>query len=457
MLVAHPGAELYGSDRVVLESVRALAAAGCAVTVALPGPGPLVAHLERAGAEVVRCPSPVLRRAVARPRGALALAATAARAVPAGLALLRSTRADVVLVNTVTLPLWLVLARAARRPALCHVHEAEGSAHPLVRRALAAPVRLATTVLVNSVFARDVLLGAAPGLAGRTAVLANPVPGPPAPGPPAASAPAAPVASVPPAPPAAREVLDAPVRLVCVGRLSPRKGSEVALEALALLVARGVEARLDLVGDVFEGYAWFAQRLRRRAAAPDLAGRVTFAGAVADVWPHLAGADVALVPSTGDEPFGNTAVEAVLAARPLVVSDTTGLREAAAGYGCAVAVAPGDAGALADGVRAVLADWPARRAAAVADARTAARRHDPRRYAEHLVAAVAAAAGTAGAANGVGTAGGVGTANGVGTAGGVGTANGVGTAGGAGTAGSVGAAGAAPRPPPRPSHRGARR
>ena len=390
VLVAHPGAELYGSDRVVLESVRALAAAGCAVTAALPGHGPLVAHLERAGARVVRCPSPVLRRAVARPRGALAFVAATVRAVPAGLALLRSTRADVVLVNTVTLPLWLLLARAARRPAVCHVHEAEGSAHPLVRRALAAPVRLATAVLVNSVFARDVLLAAAPALAGRTAVLANPVPGPPAP----ASGPPAP--DLPAVPAAAREVPDAPVRLVCVGRLSPRKGSEVALEALALLVARGLDARLDLVGDVFEGYAWFAERLRRRAADPDLAGRVTFHGAVQDVWSPLAAADVALVPSTGDEPFGNTAVEAVLAARPLVVSDTTGLREAAAGFACAVAVAPGDAGALADGVQAVLAGWPARRAAALADARAAARRHDPRRYAERLVATVAAA-GTSGA------------------------------------------------------------
>lgn len=374
MLVAHPGAELYGSDRVLAQSVAALADAGCEVTVALPGYGPLVAHLERCGARVVTCPSPVVRRSVARPRGALAFAAAAARAVPAGLALLRSTRADVVLVNTVTVPLWLVLARLARRPAIVHVHEAEGSAHPLVRRALAAPLRLADAVLVNSAFAREVLLGAVPALGGRTTLLLNAVPGPLA------------------APLPARDEPVGGVRLVCVGRLSPRKGVAVALEALALLLARGVDARLELVGDVFEGYGWFSAALRERAARPDLVGRVSFAGAVEDVWPHLAAADVALVPSTGDEPFGNTAVEAVLAARPLVVSDTTGLREAAAGYGCAVAVVPDDAAALADGVQAVLDGWPQRRAAALDDARTAAARHDPARYAEHLVAAVTALA-----------------------------------------------------------------
>ena len=54
-----------------------------------------------------------------------------------------------------------------------------------------------------------------------------------------------------------------------------------------------------------------------------------------------------LVPSVGDESFGNAAVEAVLAARPSVVSDIGGLREAAAGYDGVVFVPPGDATALA--------------------------------------------------------------------------------------------------------------
>lgn len=372
MLVAHPGAELYGSDRVLAQSVAALAATGCEVTVALPGDGPLVAHLERCGARVVTCSSPVLRRSVARPRGALAFVVATARAVPAGLALLRSTRADVVLVNTVTVPLWLVLARLAQRPVIVHVHEAEESLRPLVRRVLLGPLRLADAVLANSSTTRTLLLATVPGLRARTTVLLNAVPGPPA-------------AALP-----GRERLDGGVRLVYVGRLSPRKGVAVALEALALLGERGVDARLELVGDVFEGYGWFTDHLSERAARPDLAGRVSFAGAVEDVWPHLAAADVAMVPSTGDESFGNTVVEAVLAARPLVVSDTTGLREAAAGYGCAVAVAPDDPAALADGVQAVLGDWPRRRGAAVEDARTAAERHDPARYAEHLVAAVTA-------------------------------------------------------------------
>ena len=75
VLVAHPGAELYGSDRMVLDSVAALSAAGYSVTVALPERGPLVGKLEAAGARVVPCRMPVLRKSALRPRGFLRLVA----------------------------------------------------------------------------------------------------------------------------------------------------------------------------------------------------------------------------------------------------------------------------------------------------------------------------------------------------------------------------------------------
>ena len=45
------------------------------------------------------------------------------------------------------------------------------------------------------------------------------------------------------------------------------------------------------------------------------------------MWPFLADADVAVAPSRLDESFGNTLVEALLAGRPAVVADHTGLRE----------------------------------------------------------------------------------------------------------------------------------
>ncbi|MCU1552693.1 MAG: wcoF, partial [Arthrobacter sp.] len=68
VLMAHPGAELYGADRVFLESVAAVANHGAAVTVVLPQTGPLVGELERLQVTVLFCPTPVLRKSMLRPR-----------------------------------------------------------------------------------------------------------------------------------------------------------------------------------------------------------------------------------------------------------------------------------------------------------------------------------------------------------------------------------------------------
>ncbi len=360
VLVAHPGAELYGSDRVLLESVEALARRSD-VTVALPGPGPLRAELEARGARVVTCPAPVLRKAALRPRGAARLVADAVRGLVPAYRLLRRHGTDGVYVSTLTVPSWVVLARLARRRVVCHVHEAERSAPRSLRRAMALGPALSHRVVVNSRFSLDVLTDVAPRLRGRSTVLSNGVPGP---------------GTVVPA----RDRLDGPVRLLFVGRLSPRKGPQVALAALRELVDRGVDARLALLGSVFEGYEWFEAELRAAASEGGLAGRVDFLGFTPDVWPHLAAADVVLVPSVVDEPFGNTAVEAVLAARPLVVSATSGLVEAAAGYASAQAVDPGRPAVWADAVERVVTAWPEHRRAALEDAAVARGRHAPERY-----------------------------------------------------------------------------
>jgi glycosyltransferase involved in cell wall biosynthesis len=361
VLVAHPGAELYGSDRMLAESVSGLIAEGSRVVVALPAAGPLVAELEVRGAEVRVCRMPVLRKSALSPRGAAALLADCLRGLPEAVRLLRVTGARTVYVSTITLPVWPVLARFMRRRVVLHVHEAESGAARVVRRLLAAPARFAHVVLVNSRYSRDVLLESTPWAAGRTVVVDNGVAGPAHPVPP-------------------RPEIAGPLRLVYVGRLSPRKGPQVAVAALAELARRGVDARLRLVGSVFPGYEWFEADLRRQVDRAGLTGRVEFAGFIPDIWAELHEADAVLVPSVLDEPFGNTAVEAVLAGRPVVVSATSGLVEAAAGYASAQTVPPGDAPAWADALQRVVADWPSLRGAAVRDAAVARRRHAPERY-----------------------------------------------------------------------------
>ncbi len=103
------------------------------------------------------------------------------------------------------------------------------------------------------------------------------------------------------------------------------------------------------------------RELEARAAAGDLAGRVTFLGPVADPREALARAHC-LLHCADAEPWGLALVEALAAGRPVVAADAGGPREIVTG-GAGRLFPPGDAAAAAAALQEVLAD-PAAPAAA---------------------------------------------------------------------------------------------
>jgi glycosyltransferase involved in cell wall biosynthesis len=374
VLVAHPSADLYGSDRVLLETIEGLCRAGARVLVALPAPGPLVAELERRGAAVLLSPTPVLRKTMLSAPGVLRLLATSVHGMLRSVGVIRGARPDVILANTITVPLWTAAGRVTGVPVVTHVHEAEANAPRALRAALALPLLFSRAVLTNSQFSANTLAAALPRLRGRATVLYNGVPGP-----------AEPVMP--------RDQLQGGLRILYLGRLSHRKGVDVAIDALLRLRREGVQARLSIVGAVFPGYEEYEAGLREQVAVHGAEDHVTFHGFQKVIWPFLAESDVVVVPSRLDEPFGNTAVEAVLASRPVVVSNTSGLREAAAGYRSAQFVEPGDAAQLAAALARVSADWQGYQANARLDAAKAELRHGPEQYGKLMASHLAQAAG----------------------------------------------------------------
>ncbi|MFB9378909.1 glycosyltransferase family 4 protein [Kineococcus gynurae] len=369
VVVTHPAATLYGSDRMALETVRGLLDAGADVLLLTGEDGPLLDAASVLGARTRVVPTSMLRKSAFTPRGLLPF--TLRFLVGSGRAarLLRAARPDVVYVSTLTTPGWLLVARALRIPVVCHVHEAEGTAAVVVLRVLAAPLLAADVLLFNSQFCRQTMEQVLPRLRGRSQLVLNGVLG---------------TRHAHPRERAWSPGL--PLRLLFLGRLSERKGVLVALEALRVLRRRGVDAHLDLVGDVFAEHVDMADKLDA-TIGDDLAAHVRRHGFDADVWPHLAACDVLLVPSVLPESFGNTAVEGILAARPVVGSDLGGLPEALAGYAAARLVPPGDAEALADAALTAAATEPE---TAAADARVAAARHDPETYRRRVADAVLA-------------------------------------------------------------------
>lgn len=361
VLIANPGSDLYGSDRMVLETVRALVGAGRRVVVTVPMTGPLVSLLEEAGAEVVECATPIVRKGLLSPRGLISLFVTAVRSIRPGLGLIRRVDPAVVIVNTITPPLWIILAKWSRRLTVCHVHEGEGSVPAIVRRALYLPLLFTHRVIANSDFTRRVLAESAPFARQRTVVVHNAVPGP--------------TVVVPP-----RSTLAAPARLLYVGRLSHRKGVHVAIDALGILVGDDRDVRLDIVGAVFPGNEAYLEELHAQVERLGLAQRVSFLGFKASVWDELARTDIAVITSLVDETFGNTAVEAALAARPAVVSAIGGLPEAVGASQSATLVKPGDAAGLASAIAEKIDDWPAQARLAVSDSSVVAEAFSAMRY-----------------------------------------------------------------------------
>lgn len=360
LLIANPSADVYGSDLQMLESVTAAVERGWQVTVTTPTDGPLVSLLEERGATVRLIDYPVVRRSDASLRGMADLGRRAVRAIRTIRAFTRDADPDVVYVNTVTLPWWIVAARLARRPVVVHVHEAEEADSRPVRFALYGPLMAATALVVNSRTALRVTTESAPFLKSRSNVIFNGV--------------RAPAATTPPP-----DLGTPPVRLACVGRLSPRKGTDIALEAVAILRDRGHEVRLEVGGTVFPGYEWFEEQLRARAEQPDLSGVVDFAGYVSPVTPLLERAHIVLAPSLR-ESFGNVVVEAQLCGRPVIATATTGHLETVQDGVTGLHVEPGSPVAIADAVERLLADPALAESIADGGRRRSSIEYSPERY-----------------------------------------------------------------------------
>jgi len=151
------------------------------------------------------------------------------------------------------------------------------------------------------------------------------------------------------------------------GRITRWKGQEVLVEAMARL---GGEALALLVGDA-AGREGFRDALATRIAALGLGERVRLVGHAEDMPAALLLADVVVHASTEPEAFGRTVIEAQAMERCVVASDLGGPTETVEHGVTGWRVPPGDAGALAAAIAAVLAMPPAARAAIGARARAA--------------------------------------------------------------------------------------
>lgn len=336
LAVSHTGLH-SGAERVLGRVLAAAAAAGWSVRCHVPD-GPFAVALRRSGVETLPLPDLKLPEGP-RSRGAAVLLLRAVRA--ARLLRTSSRDADLVLVNGL-LSLPAVRLARLRTPVAWLVHDVV--ARPDWRALLRVTGKAVDLALPVSDAAAAPLLRA--GL--RARVVRNGTTWP---------VEAAPLAG------------DGPPVVGCVGLLTPWKGQDVLLEAVAGLPA---DVSVELAGGTFPKDDAYARQLAERAARPDLRGRVRLLGAVEDVHATLRTWAVAVSPSVEPDPAPLAVLEAMSVGLPVVATAHGGPPEYLAGAG--VLVPPGDVPALRAALADLLAD-AGRRAALGAAARARVDEH----------------------------------------------------------------------------------
>ncbi len=230
----------------------------------------------------------------------------------------RRQRADVVHANSIRAGIVLGLGRLSPAATVVHVRDClpPGLVSGATLRLIAAT---ATTVVANSHYTARSVRALAP--AARLEVVHNPV-------------------DLERWDPARIDRVQARARLGAAGgrrvllgvvaQLSPWKGQDIAIEALELLCAEGVDAHLLLIGSAkfvarstrFDNEAYVAS-LRARVLDAGLEDRVSWMGERQDVPQLVRALDVLLLPSR-EEPFGRALIEAMALGVPVIATNVGG-------------------------------------------------------------------------------------------------------------------------------------
>jgi glycosyltransferase involved in cell wall biosynthesis len=128
----------------------------------------------------------------------------------------------------------------------------------------------------------------------------------------------------------------APLRLLYLSRIDPKKNLELLLDSVALLVRRGLPVRLAIAGD---GDSAYIASLRGRVDRLDIAGQVQWLGFVqepekAALWRQAE----LFVLTSHSENFGMAVVEALAAGLPCVLTEGVAVASAVQAAGAGVVV-----------------------------------------------------------------------------------------------------------------------
>ena len=167
------------------------------------------------------------------------------------------------------------------------------------------------------------------------------------------------------------------VRLLTVSRIDPRKGLRVLPQLVALLVERGCDASIDIIGPVV-GAPGEEERaaITGLAVEHNVAGRVSLPGPVPldQLLPRYRAYDVFVLPTLPGEGVPRVLLEAMAAGLPVVTSRVSGIPSLITDGVNGLLVEAPSATAVADAVMRIVGDGRLRRRL-IADGYATARAH----------------------------------------------------------------------------------
>lgn len=356
LLVVHQSADLYGSDRSLLDFLKGLDCRECAVIVCLPEHGPLEGALRDAGFEVHILPLLKVARSRLSPTGLLSLPGDLRRALAGLDAAVGGRRIDLVYTNTLAVLAGALWARRHGLPHIWHVREI------IQRPAWVASFfrwlapRLSVRMVCNSMQTKAWLSNGDHAVAARTMTVWNGVE--------ASSS----IGSERDRSALKRSLNMSPRPLVLmVGRVNAWKGQDLLVDAVERVHARtAVDFDVLMLGSAPPGQDEFMEALQAKVGASPARRSFQIRQFVEDPAPYYRAADLLIVPSREPEPFGRVAIEGMAYGLPVIAANHGGLQEIVKDGVTGILVTPNDAQELADAIARILGSEQTRQAFSVA-------------------------------------------------------------------------------------------
>lgn len=338
ILAFHQGGDIYGSDLVFLKSCTALSDAGMCLRAYLDFDGPLRDQLHSAGVDVKTVDLAAIRKG--KLKNPFLYALSIANSLSKLFRILRSSReVKTVYINTVVIPLPLVISSLFRKRIFVHIHETIRDGWT-ARIIYGAPAFFSHKIIcVSNSVSMAVIRNTPSRFHKKIVVMHNGI-------------------DDSQVDHTIIQKQDTYKSIIYVGRLSFGKGVHCLIEALKHLRPCILEkAHLNIFGSVFPGNERYEAQLQEIVASNNLSEKVTFHGHVTNARELIASADLLILPSCEPDSFPTVVLEAMSESTPVIVTDCGGATEMIEHEVSGLIVAPGSSVELALAVNRVFDDY----------------------------------------------------------------------------------------------------